>query len=87
MLIKITKLQTEEIELELPAYFSYGGAHVKVLSEKSYIGVNDGSISIGIEHQFNNNITTALFIKEGKQITKLDYETKYNEVLTYLNNQ
>lgn len=87
MLIKTTKTEEIEIEMEMPSYFEYGNSIAKILSEKSYIAVHNGSISKSIEHFFDNIYTAGLFIHKGTPTTKLEFETKFSKVLTYLTNQ
>lgn len=84
MLIKTTETKEIEVEIELPAYLSYGGI-VKITSPADYIYVDSrkGEKTVSIR---SSTSMVEHFVSKGKKITAEEFESAFNEVKEAINN-
>jgi hypothetical protein len=80
MTIKVEKKVKESIELELPAYYSYGYSMFKIVSENVAIQVKESEYSSCISFESAMSMTIPLVVSEGIKITEEEFTNAFERV-------
>jgi hypothetical protein len=68
------------VEVELPAYYTWGSFYVKILDENTAIRVKDYDSDYGISYEDHMKPTLVNFISEGERITEENFLDVFHRV-------